>query len=152
MTPEAWTVTAEDAGRGRVKLVLPFDPDVTWGAKTRHHVSGTVDGAKVRGTIAGGSNELVLGAMWVRDAGIRLGGDVEVVLAPEGPQAAELAPDLQQAFDADPKAKAFFEGLAQFYRKAYLRHIDATKRSPDLRAERIAEVVALCHEGRKQRP
>ena len=150
--PERFTTTAEDAGRGRIRLALPFDPAKTWGAKPRHHVGGTVEGAKVRGTIDDGARELVLGAMWVKDAGIDAGTEVEVVLVPEGPQAAELAPDIQAALDADPKAKAFFEGLAQFYRKAYLRHIDATKRSPELRAERIAEVVALCHERRKERP
>ena len=90
--------------------------------------------------------------MWVRDAGVGVGRRVKVVLEPEGPQAGELADDLQRALDADPQAKAFFEGLAQFYRKAYLRYVDATTRKPELRAERIAEVVALCHEGRKARP
>jgi uncharacterized protein YdeI (YjbR/CyaY-like superfamily) len=74
------------------------------------------------------------------------------MLQPEGPQRADLAPDLQAAFDADPQAGAFFDGLAQFYRKAYLRWIDATKRRPDERVRRIAEVVALCHEGIKERP
>jgi hypothetical protein len=38
---------------------------------------------------------------------------------------------------------AFFDTLAQFYRQAYLRWIDATTRRPDLRAARIAEVVGL---------
>lgn len=38
------------------------------------------------------------------------------------------------------------------YRNAYLRWIDATKRSPELRAERIAVVVALLEGGVKQRP
>jgi hypothetical protein len=42
--------------------------------------------------------------------------------------------------------------LAQFYRRAYLRWIDATKRSPALRAERIATVVALLERGVKERP
>ena len=83
---------------------------------------------------------------------MRAGATVKVVLEPEGPQATELAADIQAALDADPDAKAFFDGLAQFYRKAYLKHIDATKRSPELRAARIAEVVALCHDQRKERP
>ena len=148
---KTFAATAEDAGRGRIRLALPFDADAVWGAKPRHHVGGTVNGAKVRGTIDAGADELVLGAMWVKDAGIVVGDEVKVVLVPEGPQATELAPDIQAALDADPEARAFFDGLAQFYRKAYLRHIDATKRSPELRAERIAEVVALCREGRKQR-
>ena len=150
-TRRSFTATAEDAGRGRIRLALPFDPDEVWGAKPRHHVGGTVDGAKVRGTIDEGHRELVLGAMWAKDADITAGRKVKVVLEPEGPQRDDLAPDITEAFDADPRAKAFFDGLAQFYRKAYVRYIDATKRKPELRAERIAEVVALCHDGVKER-
>ena len=47
---------------------------------------------------------------------------------------------------------AFWDELAQFYRRAYLRWIDATKRSPALRAERIAAVVSLLERGVKARP
>jgi len=49
-------------------------------------------------------------------------------------------------------AGAFFDSLAQFYRKGYVRSIDATKRRPDVRAERIAEVVRLLNDGFKERP
>ena len=49
-------------------------------------------------------------------------------------------------------AAAFLDSLAQFYRQAYLRWIDATTRRPDLRAARIAEVVDLLAAGIKQRP
>ena len=52
----------------------------------------------------------------------------------------------------DPDAGAFFDSLAQFYRRAYLRWIDATKKRPDVRAERIAEVVRLLEQGQKERP
>ncbi len=34
----------------------------------------------------------------------------------------------------------------------YLRWIDATKKRPDVRAERIAEVVRLLEQGQKERP
>ena len=51
-----------------------------------------------------------------------------------------------------PAAGAFFDTLAQFYRKAYLRWIDATTRRPDLRAARIAEVTDLLAAGIKERP
>ena len=54
--------------------------------------------------------------------------------------------------EANPTAGEFFDALAQFYRKGYLRWIDATKRRPDQRAERIAEVVRLLNEGTKERP
>jgi hypothetical protein len=42
--------------------------------------------------------------------------------------------------------------LAQFYRRGYLRWIEATKRRPDERARRIAEMVALLDKGVKERP
>jgi hypothetical protein len=43
-------------------------------------------------------------------------------------------------------------GAQQFYRNAYLRWIDATKRRPEVRAARIAETVELLKAGVKQRP
>jgi uncharacterized protein YdeI (YjbR/CyaY-like superfamily) len=70
----------------------------------------------------------------------------------EGPQRGDLADDISAALEASPAAAAFFDALAQFYRKAYLRWIDATTRRPDLRAARIAEVVDLLAAGIKQRP
>jgi uncharacterized protein YdeI (YjbR/CyaY-like superfamily) len=90
--------------------------------------------------------------MWMRDAGVVTGDEVTVELAPEGPQRGDLADDIAAALEADPAAAAFFDTLAQFYRGAYLRWIDATTRRPDLRAARIAEVVDLLAAGVKQRP
>jgi hypothetical protein len=75
-----------------------------------------------------------------------------VELAPEGPQRGDLAEDIAAALAANPAAGAFFDTLAQFYRKGYLRYIDATTRRPDLRAARIAEVVGLLADGIKERP
>jgi hypothetical protein len=51
---------------------------------------------------------------------------VAVTLAPEGPQLEDLAEDLRAALDAEPAAKEFWLTLAQFYRRGYLRWIDAT--------------------------
>src|SRR5690349_18895528 len=90
--------------------------------------------------------------MWLRDTGVTIGAEVTVELAPEGPQRADLADDISAALAANPAAAAFFDTLAQFYRKAYLRWIDATTRRPDLRAARIEEVVELLAAGIKQRP
>jgi len=67
-------------------------------------------------------------------------------------QRADLAEDVTAALAANPAAGAFFDTLAQFYRKAYLRWIDATTRRPELRAARIAEVVDLLAAGVKERP
>jgi hypothetical protein len=139
---------------GRAVIAVPFDPDETWGVKTEHPVGGTIDGRRIRGRLspAGGAWALTITPMWLRDTGTAIGDDVTVELAPEGPQRADLADDIAAALAANPEAAAFFDTLAQFYRKAYLRWIDATKRRPHVRAARIAEVVDLLAAGIKQRP
>jgi hypothetical protein len=146
-----FTVALRDGGRGRVLIPLPFDPDVTWAPKSRHHVGGTVNGERVRGVVErhDGAWGVLLGAMWQRDCGVTVGDEVEVHLEPEGPQRSDLADDMAAALAANPRAGEFFDGLAQFYRKGYLRWIDATKRNPGERARRIAETVRLLADGVK---
>jgi translation initiation factor IF-1 len=139
---------------GRAIIVVTFDPDEVWGAKPEHPVNGTVDGRRVRVTLSpGGSGwAFTLSPARMRDMGVVVGDEVIVELAPEGPQRADLAEDISAALAANPAAAAFFDTLAQFYRKAYLRWIDATTRRPDIRAARIAEVVDLLAAGIKERP
>jgi len=140
--------------RRRVMVPVPFDPDEVWGAKPEHHVAGTVNAMAVRAVVEplDGGYGIVLGAAWRRDCGLVAGDKVTVELAPEGPQRSDLAADLQAALAAVPDAGAFFDSLAQFYRRAYLRWIDGTKGRPEVRAERIGEVVGLLKQNLKQRP
>jgi hypothetical protein len=140
--------------QGHAVITIPFDPDEAWGAKAVHHVSGTVNGCPVRVTIAPGDGgwAFTLHPTRMRHTGIAAGSDAIVELAPEGPQRADLADDIAAALAANPAAGAFFDTLAQFYRVAYLRYIDATTRRPDLRVSRIAEVVGLLADGIKERP
>ena len=134
--------------------MVPFDPDVAWGGKAAHPVGGTIDGRRFRGTVSpgGGGWVFTMSPSRMRDTGLVAGHEVIVELAPEGPQRGDLAEDISAALAANPAAAAFFDTLAQFYRKAYLRWIDATTRRPDLRAARIAEVVELLAAGVKERP
>ena len=147
-------VTVEPGPKQRVFLPLPFDPDEIWGAKEVHRVSGTVNSLSVRGVVEafGQGQGMVLGAAWRRDCRIAPGDEVDVMLTPEGPQRDDLDDDIAAALESEPAAGAFFDSLAQFYRKAYLRWIDGTKRRPDVRSERIAEMVQLLKAGRKERP
>lgn len=140
--------------RGRVFVPVPFDPDEAWGKKNRHHIHGTVNGMGVRAVIepVGEGLGFILGPAWRRDCGVAPGDEVAVVLVPEGPQRNDLAPDIVAALEAEPQAGEFFDSLAQFYRRAYLRWIDTTKRRPEVRAERIAEIVELLKAGKKERP
>jgi hypothetical protein len=151
---QRFSTTVSVDRQGRTHLPVPFEPDEVWGAKPRHHVTGSVAGRGLRGVVdrVDGGRVLVLGPAWSQGCGPADGEVVEVVLAPEGPQRGALAPDVAAALDASPAAGAFFDSLAQFYRKAYLRWIDATKRHPEQRPARIAEVVGLLERGEKQRP
>jgi Bacteriocin-protection, YdeI or OmpD-Associated len=117
-------------------------------------VAGTVNGMRVRGVIEtrGADRGFILGPAWLRGCGVSVGDTIAVVIAPEGPQRDDLPDDVAAALEANPQAGAFFDSLAQFYRNAYLRWIDATKRRPDQRPVRIAEMIRLLEEGTKQRP
>jgi Bacteriocin-protection, YdeI or OmpD-Associated/Domain of unknown function (DUF1905) len=140
--------------RDSAVITMPFDPDEVWGAKADHPVGGTIDGWRIRARLLPADSGWVLSLAPKRllGMGIAIGDNVTVELAPEGPQRGDLADDIAAALAADPAAGAFFDTLAQFYRKAYLRWIDATTRRPDLRAARIAEVADLLAAGIKERP
>jgi hypothetical protein len=135
-------------------ITMPFDPDEAWGAKANHPVTGTINGCRIRPRLvpAGGGWVLTLAPNRLLSLGVAIGDEVSLELAPEGPQRGDLADDIAAALAASPQAGAFFDTLAQFYRRAYLRWIDATKRRPDVRAARIAEVVDLLAAGIKERP
>jgi hypothetical protein len=141
-------------GIRRCALPVPFDPDQVWGAKQRHHIAGTVNGIRVRAVIepAGTGTGFTLGRTSPTRSGVAVGNEVAVEITPEGPQRDDLADDVAAALAANPDAGAFFDSLAQFYRRGYLRWIDATKRRPEQRAERIAEMVKLLKARVKQRP
>jgi Bacteriocin-protection, YdeI or OmpD-Associated len=112
------------------------------------------EGRRIRARLlpSGSGWVLTLAPKRLLGMGVAIGDDVTVELAPEGPQRSDLADDIAAALEANPAAGAFFDTLAQFYRKAYLRWIDATSRRPDVRAARIAEVVDLLAAGIKERP
>jgi hypothetical protein len=154
MREQRFSTRVEAGPRGGAVIGIPFDPDQVWGAKAEHPVGGTIGGQRVRGRITRDDGRWVFAVnpMWVRCARVAVGEDVVAELAPEGPQRDDLAGDIRAALDANPAAAAFFDTLAQFYRKGYLRWINATTRRPELRAARIAEVVELLAAGVKERP
>ena len=150
---QRFRTTVEVDRRGRTQVQIPFDPDHVWGTKPRHPVTGSVAGQHMRGIVEKRANGpvIALGPAWTCDR-LPDGAEVEVILEPEGPQRADLAPDIAAALDAAPAAAASFDALAQFYRKQWLRWIASTKRHPEQRPIRIAEMIRLLHEGHKERP
>jgi len=135
-------------------LRLDFDPVAAWGPRDVYRVNGTIAGAPFRSVI---TRE---GAAWVTTLGpksqasprVTAGAIADVAVDLEGPQAGALAPDIASALAERPRAKLAFDEMATFYRKGWLRWIDGTKRRPDERARRIAEMVRLVEAGHKERP
>jgi hypothetical protein len=146
-----FTITVSEGGRGRVFVPVPFDADAEWGPKPRHPIGGTVNGSRVRGVVQlhDGIQGFLLGPTWLRGGSLAPGDQAEVYIEPEGPQRQDLADDIAAALEASPRAAQFFDSLAQFYRRGYLRWIDATKRSPEMRQQRITTMVERLEAGIK---
>jgi hypothetical protein len=135
--------------RTKAYVPVPFDPNEVWGWKVRHYVKGAIGGCSIRGLlrVEGDSYALPLGAAWLRDNVIPASATIDVVLQPDGPQSDALAADITQALEASPEAETFFQSVAPFYRKNFLRWIDQAKR-PETRAGRIAEMVKMLEAGK----
>ncbi len=151
MRARQYVTTVEDDKRGGALIRVPFDPDEAWGTKTVHHIAGTVNGMRIRGAVElhGDVRGFRLGPAWLRDCPLKIGEEVAVEIEPEGPQRDDLADDVASALDENPSAAEFFDSIAQFYRSGYLRWIDATKRRPEVRAQRIATMIELLDAGVK---
>ena len=108
----------------------------------------------MRGTVepVDGGYGLVLGPAWVRDCAVTVGVEVPVELAPEGPQRGELARGRRAALAADPAPGRSSTRSPSSTAAPICAGSTSTKRRPQLRAERIAEVVALLAAGIKERP
>ena len=148
---QRFTTTIVKSGN-RTFIAIPFSPDDVWGARQRHHLTGSINGRAVRGPLGsdGTRYSLLLGKAWLRDSGLEAGSDVEVELSPEGPQLSQLSPDVASALSAEPRAEAFFVALATFYRKAYIKWVEGARR-PETRNARISQVIELLKAGKKQR-
>src|SRR5689334_13481870 len=112
MSIQRFKATVAEEGT-RTYIPIPFDPNDAWGVKQRHHIGGTVNGCRIRGSLGSDGTQyfLLLGAAWRRDNGMKAGDEVEVELAPEGPRSDNVAPDVAAALDTDPLALDFFDSL-----------------------------------------
>lgn len=146
-----FVAVAQARPRGGIAVRLPFDPSAEWGVKGRHDVTGSIAGRKVRGRLVArdGEHYLELGPAWCRDNPLADGTQATVTLAPEGPQVVSMSSDVAEALEGDADARRFFESLATFYRKGFIRRIEAAKR-PETRARLIAETVAALKAGKRE--
>lgn len=151
MATQRFKTTITKSGT-RTFISIPFNPNQVWGTKQKHYITGSLNGHKVRGSLGSDGTQffLPLGAVWRRDNRLDVGSEVDVELSPEGPQSESLSPDISEALDAEPLAKAYFESLATFYRNNYIKWIEASKRT-ETRSSRITEMLKLLKAGKKQK-
>jgi hypothetical protein len=117
-----------------------------------HYLEGVVAGRSFRGRTELHDKRIILpiGATWLRDNGVQPSQEVACELQLESPLLEELSADIRDAIQTDPQAQAFFESIAPFYRKKYLRWIEGA-RTPAIRAQRIAEMVECLTNKRLER-
>jgi hypothetical protein len=119
------------------------------GAK-RFPVVATVNGYTWRGAIArmGGENLLGLNQAIRAAAGVEAGDTVAVEIALDfGERTVDVPAALTAALDADPAARAAFDGLATSHRKEFARWVGEAKRE-ETRDRRVPEAVEMVKAGR----
>ncbi|GAA3343282.1 hypothetical protein GCM10020358_41580 [Amorphoplanes nipponensis] len=131
---------------------IPVDDEVVaaLGGGGRPKVVVTVNGFEWRGSIAkmGGAYWLGVSAERRAAAGIAAGEvlDVEVVLDTAAREV-EVPADLAAALDAEPAARACWDGLSFSNRSWHVLQVTGAK-TAETRARRIARSVATLAEGR----
>jgi hypothetical protein len=119
------------------------------GAK-RFPVVATVNGHTWRTSVARMGGEFLVGLpREVRaGAGVQAGDEVSVSLELDTkPREVEMPESLVSALEADPAAKAAFDGMAFTHRKEYARWIAEAKRE-ETRQNRIAKALEMLKAGK----
>lgn len=135
----------ENAGEGGAFVRIPFDVEQVFGKK-RVPVRASLDGQPYRGTL------VRMGAPWhilivlkeIRHKiGKDFGDEIEVTLEEDRePRLVEVPPDLRQALEQDPAARAAFEKLSYTHQREHVRAVLEAKRE-QTRRSRIEKAIAL---------
>ena len=152
MSRSSFETSVESGERGRVFITIPFDPSEEWGKKSRHYVTGTINGTGFSGSLGsrGGAYFMPLNKELQRSTGLAPGDTVAVVMEPAEAPGKDLPEDMESALAAAPDAAEFFLGLSAFYRNQDVAWIESAKKE-ETRQARIREAIELLKGGRKQR-
>jgi hypothetical protein len=138
--------------RGKTACGISVPPEVVeaLGHGKRPPVTVTIQGYTYRSTVAAYTGEYLIGVSAANraGAGVQAGDVVDVELQlDEAPRVLEVPADFTAALDADPAARAFFDGLSYSHRSRFTLSI-ADAKTPETRQRRIDKSIALLHEGR----
>src|SRR4051812_33582060 len=137
---------------GKTAAGIEVPPEVVdgLGAGRKPPVKVTINGHTYRSSIATMGGVFMVGVTneFRRESGVAAGDtvDVDMELDTE-PREVAVPPDLAAALDADPEARAFFDGLSYSNKRRVAEPIDAIK-GAEPRARRIERTVADLHDHR----
>jgi hypothetical protein len=142
--------TIVQSGKTTTGIQVPDEVVAALGSGKRPAVKVTVNGYSYRSTVAsmGGVFMVSLSAEHRAGAGVGGGDEVDVDLELDtAPREVAVPPDLAAALDAEPAARAAFDGLSYSNRSWHVLQITGAK-SDETRQRRIAKSVDALKQGR----
>jgi hypothetical protein len=142
--------TIQQTGKNTTGIPVPDDVVAALGSGKRPAVTVTVNGYRYRSTVAsmGGVSMVSLSAEHRAGAGVAGGDEVEVDLELDtAPREVTVPDDLAAALDAEPAARATFDGLSYSNKSWHVLQVTGAK-TDETRQRRIAKSVETLRQGR----
>jgi hypothetical protein len=142
--------TIQQTGKNTTGIPVPDDVVAALGSGKRPAVTVTVNGYSYRSTVAsmGGVSMVSLSAEHRAGAGVAGGDEVEVNLELDtAPREVTVPDDLAAALDAEPAARATFDGLSYSNKSWHVLQVTGAK-TDETRQRRIAKSVESLRQGR----
>jgi hypothetical protein len=142
--------TIVQSGKTATGIQVPDEVVEALGSGKRPAVKVTVNGYSYRNTVAsmGGVFMVSLSAEHRAGAGVAGGDEVEVDLELDSaPREVTVPPELAAALDAEPAARATFDGLSYSNKSWHVLQVTGAK-SEETRQRRIAKSVEALKQGR----
>lgn len=149
----AFTAVIQDAGNGGAFVEIPFDVEAAFGSK-RPKVKAMIDGVIYQGTLTRMGTEChVLGIRKEirQQIGKTFGDEVKIVVEEDTePRTVEIPAELAQAFESEPEARAFFDGLSYTHQREYVTWIEESKKD-GTRQNRVTKAIEMLKQKKKGR-
>jgi hypothetical protein len=147
---ETFRTTIIATGKTTCGIKVPDEVVEALGGGRHPKVVATVNHYTYRTSVAsmGGGFWFGLTAANRAESGLGAGDEVDVTLQLDtAPREVAVPPELAAALDADPVAKAFFDGLSYSNKRVFTLSVEGTQ-NLETKARRVEKALALMHEGR----
>jgi hypothetical protein len=133
-------------------IVVPAELIEQLGAGKRPPVLVSVNGYQYRNTVGvmRGQHMISVSAAVRKATGLKGGDAINVALTVANtPRTVTVPPDLDAAFDANTRARAFFDALSNSLQRYHIDNINGAK-TAETRQRRIEKAIALFLEGKQR--